>query len=119
MRKCTVLLAVCALIGTLGAAAPPTRAGGFERCPAARLCLFANADGTGTMAYFASGSPDLAQQAIDNDTSAYWNRTGANWDVFDLPNYQERIYTLWGDETAPIQLSHMTWEDSYSSLRRQ
>jgi hypothetical protein len=49
---------------------------GYARCPAGYFCIFSGYNGTGTIAYFRYGSPDLRQQHIDNASSSVWNRSG-------------------------------------------
>lgn len=59
---------------------------GWNRCPAEHLCLFDGANGTGGMAWFKTGSPNLAGQGMDNKTSSVWNRSPNWFDAYDLRN---------------------------------
>ncbi|WP_433157950.1 peptidase inhibitor family I36 protein [Kribbella sp. CA-247076] len=92
-------------------------AGGYERCPAGYLCIFEWRDGTGPMAYFKSGSPDLRQQGMNDSVSSIWNRTDCFWSLYEGLNYTGwRIHYLPND-----QFSWPGWQDGYednmSSLR--
>ncbi|WP_433479186.1 peptidase inhibitor family I36 protein [Spirillospora sp. CA-142024] len=60
---------------------------GWDRCPSGYFCIFDGHDGTGKMAYFQWGSPNLAGQGMDNMTSSYWNRTSRWWTAWDAYNY--------------------------------
>jgi hypothetical protein len=80
-------LAPLALSAPAGAAAP------FDRCPAGHLCLYSESDGTGRVAAFRWGSPDLAHQNLLNPLSA-WNRTNRNYCLYTNANYDNHVDTI-------------------------
>ncbi|WP_199487760.1 peptidase inhibitor family I36 protein [Actinomadura spongiicola] len=75
---------------------PVLAATGWNRCPVGYYCVFDGHDGTGTMAYFKWGSPNLADQNMDNKVSSYWNRTTRYFGVYDGYNYTG--WGLWGQK---------------------
>lgn len=68
----------------------PAQAGGWDRCPAGYFCLFDGYDGTGVMAFFKTGSPNLGAQGLDKAASAQWNRSPWNFCTYEGYNYTGR-----------------------------
>ncbi|WP_432850704.1 peptidase inhibitor family I36 protein [Amycolatopsis sp. CA-161197] len=66
------------------------QAGGWDRCPPGYYCLFDGYDGAGAMAYFKTGSPNLANQGLDKAASAQWNRSPWNFCTYEGYNYTGR-----------------------------
>ncbi|MEV8609539.1 peptidase inhibitor family I36 protein [Amycolatopsis sp. NPDC051373] len=66
------------------------QAGGWERCPQGYYCLFDGYDGAGAMAFFKTGSPNLANQGLDKAASSQWNRSPWNFCVYEGYNYTGR-----------------------------
>ncbi|MER7111684.1 peptidase inhibitor family I36 protein [Streptomyces sp. NPDC000229] len=96
-------------------ATPADAAGGFERCPDGYMCIFDNRDSTGTMAWFRTGSPALAQQGMDDRASAFYNRTGREWNTYDGKNHQDPlIYIRSG--TGGSMIAEL-YDNQMSSLR--
>lgn len=91
--------------------------GGSERCPAGYLCLFDGADGVGTMAYFRTGSPNLAMQNLDKAASSEWNRSAADFILYEGYNYTGRH-----NGTQPpgfrVNFSYYGGNNFFSSVRR-
>ncbi|GLZ37091.1 peptidase inhibitor family I36 protein [Actinokineospora sp. NBRC 105648] len=75
MRAMVVAGTAVAAVGL--AVAPANAATGWDRCPSGSFCLFANANGQGTIAWFSYGSPNLGGQGIDNAATSFWNRTAS------------------------------------------
>ncbi|UOZ10732.1 peptidase inhibitor family I36 protein [Amycolatopsis sp. WQ 127309] len=82
-----VLLTVAAAVPLVTAAAPAEAATGYARCPSGYFCVFADANGGGTIAYFHHGSPDLRQQGIDNTVSSVWDRSAGTFALCDRYGY--------------------------------
>ncbi|WP_157183063.1 peptidase inhibitor family I36 protein [Sciscionella marina] len=87
-----------------------TAAGGWNRCPAGNTCLFSAPNGQGAMAWFRSGSPNLAAQHFDNRTHATWKRAPGNWQFWTEPKYQGFNYLIPGPPTNLLA-------DNMSSLK--
>ncbi|MGH3426764.1 MAG: peptidase inhibitor family I36 protein [Mycobacteriales bacterium] len=103
------IVLACAL-GLMGSWAGPTQAtvtgvidsaGGYERCPAGFVCIFDGPNGTGKMAYFDQGSPDLRLQSLDDQVSSWWNRSGRPFYVFDGYNGDISIFLFGGPGPQP------------------
>lgn len=106
------------LVGCLAAGAsatPAHAANGFERCLDGHMCIFDNREGTGTMAWFRTGSPDLAQHGMDNRASAFSNRTGREWITYDGKNYQDPLIYI-GSGTGGSMIAELS-DNRMSSLR--
>lgn len=98
--------------GVVSAAA----AGGWYRCPSGYLCLFSDRDGGGHMAYFRSGSPNLAVQGANNNTSSQWNRAAYSFNLYNQINYVD-----WRSSIPSGGWWNLDWyhgEDMWSSVRR-
>ncbi|NBH05117.1 peptidase inhibitor family I36 protein [Amycolatopsis sp. SID8362] len=94
MRHLSQRLAAVTLLAaatTAVSAAPGYAATGYDRCPSGYFCLFADANGGGTIAYFHFGSPDLRQQHIDNAATSVWNRSSDAFALCDSYNYAGQI----------------------------
>lgn len=89
-----------------------TAAGGFNRCPAGYTCLFSALWGQGDMAWFRSGSPNLAAQHFDNRACSVWKRAPGVWKYWDEPNYRGPTWSL--SSVGPDNLADRT----ISSLKR-
>uniref|UniRef100_UPI003F491418 peptidase inhibitor family I36 protein n=1 Tax=Actinomadura sp. CA-154981 TaxID=3240037 RepID=UPI003F491418 len=87
--RIAVLAAASATVFASGALTATTAqaATGWNRCPAGYFCVFDGHNGTGLMAYFQWGSPNLADQGMNNKTSSFWNRTNRWWVGRDGYNY--------------------------------
>jgi hypothetical protein len=79
-------LAAGALIAGAGVAAPAQAATGWDRCPAAYFCAFAGPNGSGLMAAYQIGDPNLADgygpTGMNDNIESVWNRTGSLWGVY-------------------------------------
>ncbi|MEU8525885.1 MULTISPECIES: peptidase inhibitor family I36 protein [Streptomyces] len=89
---------------------------GFDRCPAGHFCLFDGPDGTGLMASFRTGSPDLARQSMDNRASSLAdNVPDTVWCIYDERDYAgteyQRVYPGAAGNFEP------EWDDRVSSTR--
>lgn len=69
-------------------------AAGWDRCPANSLCLFEGTDGTGNIAWFRLGSPDLRRQSMDNRASSVWNRHTDAFQLTDDYNYEGECWSI-------------------------
>lgn len=92
-------------------------AGGWNRCPNGYFCLFSGRDGTGLMAYFRTGSPNLAGQGMDNAASSQWNRSPWVFNAYDDYNY--RGYGFSHDPGTRYSYDWWHGEDQWSSVRRR
>ncbi|MGG6380925.1 peptidase inhibitor family I36 protein [Paenarthrobacter sp. NEAU-H11] len=79
-------LAAAALIAVAGVAAPAQAATGWDRCPEAHFCAFAGPNGSGLMAAYQVGDPNLADEygptGMNDNIESVWNRTGSLWGVW-------------------------------------
>lgn len=92
--------------------APAQAATGYDRCPAAHMCLFDEDNGNGAMAWFKTGSPDLRGQSFDNRTNSVWNRTSGSFRLYQGYNYS-------GDTgTVPVNVKSNVFRNVYSSVKR-
>lgn len=93
-----------------------TTAGGWYRCPSGYMCLYSGYNGTGHMAYFKWGSPNLGGQGIDNTASSQWNRSSGTFTLYDGYNYSGHGETVSSD----TYYNFTSWggDNWYSSLRR-
>lgn len=89
---------------------------GFSRCPSGYLCLFSGRGGSGHMAYFKWGSPNLRNQNINNATSSYWNRTYYNFRAYMNFNYRGESMLLKPSHRG-IDLNWASYENEISSVR--
>jgi hypothetical protein len=109
------LAALAALTLAAGAASTPAHAAtGYARCPAGYYCMFSGYNGTGTIAYFRSGTPDLRLQRIDNAGSSEWNRSGRPVHLFVDYNYHGYAACSFPNSRGNLW-SH--WQDRFSSVR--
>jgi Peptidase inhibitor family I36 len=83
-------LLVSASIGAVlaaAAASPASAATGYARCPDLRMCVFTGPDGTGAIAYFATGDGNLGDSSgpvgMNNNIESIWNRSGHTWELYD------------------------------------
>lgn len=110
-----VLSALVALAVAIGfAPSAADAATGYARCPAGYFCLFAGYNGTGTIAYFRYGSPDLRWQHIDNAASSVWNRSGRP--AREYLGYNYTGYSACSFSGTRGNLSPH-WQNSFSSVR--
>ncbi|MEU9700575.1 peptidase inhibitor family I36 protein [Streptomyces sp. NPDC047981] len=89
---------------------------GFDRCPTGHFCLFDGPGGTGLMASFRSGSPDLARQGMDNRASSLaHNVPDTVWCLYDERDYAgteyQRAYPGAAGDFGP------DWDNRVSSTR--
>ncbi len=98
--------------GVVSAAA----AGGWYRCPSGYLCLFSDRDGGGHMAYFRTGSPNLADQGANNNTSSQWNRAPYAFRLYNGINYVDLRSTIPAGGWWNLDYYH--GEDLWSSVLR-
>ncbi|WP_020663131.1 peptidase inhibitor family I36 protein [Amycolatopsis benzoatilytica] len=61
--------------------------GGWYRCPSGYFCVYDGYDGTGTMAYFRTGTPNLGLQGLDKKVSSQWNRSPWTFAMYTGYNY--------------------------------
>ncbi|MEU5132145.1 peptidase inhibitor family I36 protein [Streptomyces californicus] len=99
-------------------AATAAPAAGWSRCPAGSFCVFDGANGTGTIAWFRSGSPDLRGQSMDNRTSSYWNRTGTVFALHDWYGYGGNCWPVWSQNQTNLESVNREWNDIASSVSR-
>ncbi|WP_433336361.1 peptidase inhibitor family I36 protein [Spirillospora sp. CA-294931] len=83
----TVGIAAAVATATVALPATANAAVGYDRCPSGHACLFSGANGSGSMAYFRYGSPDLRGQSMDNTAESIWNRAGAGALIYTGYNY--------------------------------
>ncbi|WP_414941183.1 peptidase inhibitor family I36 protein [Amycolatopsis sp. cmx-11-51] len=88
---------------------------GYDRCLPDRMCLFAEEDGQGAMAYFQIGSPDLALQDFDNRTRSWRNRHTSAFCMYVNINYDNSAGA--GTFQAGTR-GNVSEINKYSSLRR-
>lgn len=90
--------------------------GGWNRCPGGYFCIFDGYDGTGRMAYFRTGSPNLGLQGMDKTASSQTNRSPWTFAMYEGYNYTGRV----GYHPAGSQYNLSPWgsDNSVSSLRR-
>ncbi|MFI9403694.1 peptidase inhibitor family I36 protein [Nocardia sp. NPDC052316] len=81
-------LTVAGLAGMGALAAPAQAEAGYDRCPAARFCIFSEPNGGGRIAYFRLGSTDLRLQNMDGQVHSLWNRTSQWWQGYTEYNYR-------------------------------
>ncbi|MDN3495814.1 peptidase inhibitor family I36 protein [Planococcus sp. APC 4015] len=59
---------------------------GWDRCQPGYFCGFTGTNGTGTIAQYQVGDPDLSDGygpvGMDNNIESFWNRTGSVWGVY-------------------------------------
>lgn len=67
---------------------------GWNRCPADSICLFEGRDGTGTIAWFRIGSPDLRHQSMDKRASSVWNRHADAFQLTTDYNYEGECWSI-------------------------
>ncbi|WP_409494752.1 peptidase inhibitor family I36 protein [Amycolatopsis sp. cmx-11-12] len=60
---------------------------GYDRCHSGHMCLFAEENRQGAMAFFEIGSPDLALQNFDNRTRSWRNRHTSSFCMYVNVNY--------------------------------
>ncbi|GAA3310163.1 peptidase inhibitor family I36 protein [Streptomyces cinereospinus] len=115
-RRLLVLSTVLASAALFAAPPASSAPSGFERCPAGHFCLFDGPDGTGLMASFRSGSPDLARQSMDNRASSLaHNVPGTVWCVYDERGYAGTEYArVYPGAAGPFQPE---WDNRVSSVR--
>ncbi|MFJ9395256.1 peptidase inhibitor family I36 protein [Streptomyces californicus] len=99
-------------------AATAAPAAGRSRCPAGSFCVFDGANGTGTTAWFRSGSPDLRGQSMDNRTSSYWKRTGTVFALHDRYGYGGNYRPVWSQNQTNLESVNRAWNDIASSVSR-
>ncbi|MGW2161923.1 peptidase inhibitor family I36 protein [Nonomuraea sp. NPDC001699] len=109
LRVVTLTIVGTTILTTPANAAPA----GFERCPAGHFCLFDGTNGTGEIATFRSGSPDLQRQNMDNRASSVANNTGQGWCLFDGGGYTGDARDVFGSYDL-VEF----WDNRVSSLRR-
>ncbi|MFJ4880837.1 peptidase inhibitor family I36 protein [Streptomyces sp. NPDC088745] len=123
MRKTFAMLgSAAALVLTLATtsaqAAQTAPAAGYDRCPAGSFCIFDGANGTGTIAWFRTGSPDLRGQSMDNRTSSYWNRTNDAFALYDGYNYGGSCWSVFTHEPSNLTGRYPEWDNRFSSLTK-
>jgi hypothetical protein len=93
-------------------------AGDWYRCPSGYMCLFDGFNGTGIMAYFRTGSPNLGWQGIDKAASSQWNRSPWHFVLYEGYNYSGRH-----NGTEPPgswwNFTYATGNNFFSSIRRR
>jgi hypothetical protein len=99
---------------TGGQAEESAPAAGWARCPHGYFCIFDGFNGTGSMAWFQFGSPDLRGQGMNNRTSSFWNRQDTNWSLYDGFSYHGQCFSVFGSRRGNLS----TWNNRVGSLRR-
>ncbi|GAB3578648.1 hypothetical protein GCM10027445_46080 [Amycolatopsis endophytica] len=74
---------------------PAQAADGYYRCPPSHLCLFTGPDGTGAIATFQVGSPDLRQQGVDANVASVMNLTAKGVCGWSEPGYTGETLIAW------------------------
>ncbi|MER5883741.1 peptidase inhibitor family I36 protein [Streptomyces sp. NPDC001941] len=125
MRKTlTTFGTAAALVLTLAtaagqpAAAAPAPAAGWARCPNGYFCIFDGVNGTGTIAYFKSGSPDLRGQSMDKRTSSYWSRNAEGFSLHDGYNYGGSCFSVFPGAQTNLPSSFPAWDNRASSISK-
>ncbi|WP_055564317.1 peptidase inhibitor family I36 protein [Streptomyces atriruber] len=120
--KLATLGSTAALVLALGTAsaqpASAAPAAGWDRCPNGSFCVFDGRNGTGTIAWFRSGSPDLRGQSMDNRTTSYWNRNGDQWALYDGYNYGTGCFTVHAGAQADLPTRFPSLDNVFSSLQK-
>ncbi|MFJ1787285.1 peptidase inhibitor family I36 protein [Streptomyces anulatus] len=117
MRSAHRWAAAAASIAAAALTAAPAESAtrGFERCPAGHFCLFDGSDGSGLMASFRQGSPDLAGQSMDNRASSLaHNVADTVWCVYEGRNYTGEYYRVYPGAAGPLT----ELDNAISSVRR-
>jgi hypothetical protein len=89
---------------------------GYDRCPQGYMCLFDGWDGTGVMAYFQTGSPDLALQNFDNRAQSQRNNNSSNFCAYVNKNYDNSSGS--GTYQPGTTGNFLGNVNAYSSLRK-
>jgi Peptidase inhibitor family I36 len=83
--KAGLLTVAAAFVGIAGVATPAQAATGWDRCEAGYFCAFTGPNGTGVIAQYKVGDPDLSDgigpTGMDDNIESIWNRTGSMWAV--------------------------------------
>ncbi|MFJ8996715.1 peptidase inhibitor family I36 protein [Streptomyces sp. NPDC102279] len=109
---------VLTLATTSAQSAEAAPAAGWSRCPNGYFCIFDGVDGTGTIAWFASGSPDLRGQSMDNRTSSYWNRNSEAFALHDGYNYTGGCWTVFAGTQTNLPSRFPEWDNRFSSITK-
>lgn len=88
---------------------------GYDRCKPGYMCLFAEENGQGAMAFFEIGSPNLALQNFDNRTRSWRNRNASSFCMYVNINYDNSAGA--GTFQSGTQ-GNVIEINKYSSLRR-
>jgi len=114
-----MLISALALASMLASAiAPPAQAQAAIACPSARICLYEHSNYGGRMAYYATGSSNMAiyGPSFNDMTSSIRNNTPYRWCVYQHANYGGAVRYV-----SPLS-SYPTldggWNDIISSLRK-
>ncbi|MFH8873608.1 peptidase inhibitor family I36 protein [Streptomyces griseus] len=109
-------VAAASIAATALTAAPAESAArSFERCPAGHFCLFDGYDGSGLMASFRQGSPNLAGQSMDNRASSLaHNVPDTVWCVYEGRNYTGDYFRVYPGAAGPLS----ELDNAISSVRR-
>ncbi len=105
--------ALSSMVITPGAAEAAT---GYDRCPPGHMCLFDLWDGQGAMAYFKSGSPDLALQNFDDRAQSQRNNNSSSFCAY-VNKYYDNSGTS-GTYPPGTSGNFNTNVNAYSSLRK-
>ena len=114
MVKMVLAALVALVVGMEFAPSGAGAAGDYARCPAGSFCAFSGYNGTGTIAYFHFGSPDLRQQHIDDAVSSVWNRSGRPVREFVGYNYSGSWACSFVGTRGDLW-PH--WQNAFSSVR--
>ncbi|MEV4748775.1 peptidase inhibitor family I36 protein [Streptosporangium sp. NPDC049248] len=113
--KTLISLLGLALLGGGGPAFAQAAPAGYERCPRQHFCLFDGAGGTGLMASFRHGSPDLRRQSMDDRASSYADRTTDTWwCLYENPNYDESSWPIYPGGSGNLSPE---WDNRASSVK--
>jgi hypothetical protein len=100
-------------------AAPAQAATGWDRCEPGYFCAFTGTNGTGVIARYQVGDPDLSDGhgpvGMDNNIESLWNRTGSIWGVWRNIGGQEG----WAiGQGAKLGTLHGSWPNNISVIAR-
>lgn len=90
-RTLTTVLAAGALAAAVIPAPTADAATGYDRCPAARMCVFSGPNGSGAIGIYQSGDVNLGDSVgptgLNNTIESMRNRTSNNWCFYKDANY--------------------------------
>ena len=90
-KRKVLVAAAAAGVMLFGIATPANAATGYARCDPGYLCLFTEPNGQGVIAQYKVGDADMGDSfgplGMNDNAESYWNRSGANWSLYNGPYY--------------------------------